>query len=205
MNNKKEKSNPKKWNDGDTFAIKITNCQDKSYNGKYLILNHIKRDYHLDLKYPFFRIKIVDNIENISKEKLDNMEYVITAVVNIINSSAILDDILEKNKKLADSYGYLYQYQIIILTNRKYKIPDDLIYLGNYQLKEPKKEYIPWTPHNIPLELWSDFIDNCVSYYKYYNLRESQLFDKAEADRWHDELKTAKQLCIDTIKKIREK
>lgn len=201
----KEKSNPKKWDDGDTFAIKITNCQDKSYNGKYLILNHIKRDYHLDLKYPFFRIKIIDNIENISKEKLDNIEYVITDVVNVINSSAILDDILEKNKKMADNYGYLYQYQIEILTNRKYKIPNDLIYLGNYKLNEPEKEYIPWTPCNIHLELWSDFIDNCVNYYEEYNLRKSPLFNEEMANKWYNELKDMKQFVIDNMKKIREK
>jgi hypothetical protein len=199
-----EINNPNKWKDGDTFALKIENCDYPSFNGKYLILNFIKRDYHANIRKPFFRIKIVDSIEHIDIEKLDSSDYVITSVVNVMNSSGILDDILKDNEELADHYGYLYQYQIKILTNKKYTVPSELVYIGNYKLKEPNGEYIPWTPHNIPLELWSDVVNESICFYELFNLKKSPLFDEKKAKEWYNQLNDIKKAAIKCVKKIRE-
>lgn len=200
-----ENNNYKKWKDGDTFALKIVNCDNSFYNDKFLILNFIKRDYHLNVKYPFFRIKIVDNIDSINKKKLDNPDYIITNIFNIAESSAILDEILDENRKKADNYGYLYQYQVNILTNSKYNIPNDLIYLGNFKLNEPVNEYIPWTPHNIRFELWKDIVNESVWLYESYNLRKSEFFDKKKAEEWYNELKEVKSAAIKCVQDIRNR
>lgn len=195
----------KTWQDGDTFALEIIDSNSE-YNGKFLILNFIKRDYHLDIKYPFFRIKIIDNIDSISKEKLDNFDYVITGITNVMNSNGILDEITEENKKKTDGYGYLYEYQINILTtNRKHTIPNKLIYLGNFKLEEPKNEYIPWTPYNISLELWEDIIDKCISYYEMYNLKKSPLFDMKKAMEWYNREKEVKEYVTNYMKNFQDK
>ena len=169
---------------GDTFALKIDHCNNTYYNGKYLILNYIKDEYHQKLNGYVFRVKIVDSIDGVDKKFLDKFQYIITRVTNVVHSSNILDELKKENIKLADQYNYLYQYQVQVFNKRLLK---DLVYLGNFKLEFPKNEYIPWTPYNIDGYYWHQLVNEMVYDYEQYNLQKANLFKLKVAKEWYEQ------------------
>lgn len=178
----------KDWITGDTFALLIKNTEYKKENGKYLIF--IYDDYakdELSCSYPVFRVKITkDKKLPQTKEELENLEYVITCVKTVewelmLSTKDKYQEIID----LQDEWGYLYDYKIKIYTTYKSKPAEDLIYLGNFQLTLPKREYFPY-PCNIVLYLWDNILERVLQKYHQHNLNESNKYDKEVCKKWHD-------------------
>ena len=145
---------------------------------------------------PIFRIKLTkDNYLPKNKKELENLEYIIDVVFVIEQALRYNDEEYNnKIKKIQDSYGYLYSYQLSILTSSKDKMPKDIIYLGNYKLKEPVNEY--YACMNIQLKLWKNVQDSLIFNYKNNNLNENNRFDENICRKWHEQNKVIyKILC----------
>ncbi|MDE5888442.1 MAG: hypothetical protein K2H20_00305, partial [Bacilli bacterium] len=71
------KNSQKKWNIGDIYALKITDCKIKKYNGKYLIFNKISNVARGRKKTNVVRVKLADSIhEGMTKSEIDSFEYI---------------------------------------------------------------------------------------------------------------------------------
>ena len=158
----------------------IKNTEYKKENGKYLIF--IYDDYakdELSRSYPVFRVKITkDKKLPQTKEELENLEYVITRVKTV--EWELMLSTKDKHQEiidLQDEWGYLYDYKIKIYTTYKSKPAEDLIYLGNFQLTLPKREYFPY-PCNIELHLWDNILERVLQKYHFKCTLPDQFFRK---------------------------
>lgn len=180
-----DKKNYKNWKKGDTFALKIKN-QDNKYGIKYLIFNLVEFDFFKEEKGKndiLFRVKILKE-ENISTsyEGLEKLEYIKTMFFSKHEACALLEEKPDYMNIIPDEYDLIYAYQICVYTtNRKCKIPENLIYIGNYNLTAPVDEYIPWTMHNLPYKYWDELVETLLEKYILLNKREGVIFDSQKA------------------------
>ena len=84
-----------------------------------------------------------------------------------------------------DEYGYLYLNIFRIFFTRK--LPSTLVYLGNFDIKLPEKEYLPYSSdgnaYNLAFyRLTEEFPKELVEAYKDYNLKQSKLYQKEEIE-----------------------
>lgn len=180
-----DKKNYRNWQNGDTFAIKVKD-KDNKYGIKYWVLNLVEFDYFKEEQRKcdiLFRVKALkdDNIKT-SYEDIESLEYVKTMLFSKHNAYEVLGDKPDYIKVVPDEYDFIYTYQVnLYTTNRKHKVPDDLIYLGNYQLTPPVDEYIPWSFHCIPFKFWNGLEKMLLDEYGLLNKKEHVLYDKEKA------------------------
>lgn len=187
----KDKRKLKNWIDNDVFALPIKNCKYKELNGKFLIL--IKDTiWNLKRTEVIIRAKIT-NGELLPKneQELEELEYIIiytqrvegllklTAKVEVKNAG-----IIEFNRKkiFHDKYGYINTY-IMQLWARK-GLPQNLIYLGNYNISKPKFEYIPETEYSgIVFRTIEDAEEVLTNNYYNYNLKKDFSYTKEGVEK----------------------
>lgn len=171
----------KKWKSGDVFALKISSSKYPDYNGRYLIF--IKCDIDKEdwltrsrtIKY--FRIKITSKKElPSSAEEIDNLEYVkVFACDYDLEKFKYPDDVVDLK---IDKFNSIYIY-LMKLWAFKYVIPEDLIYIGNFEITPPENEYIPYyRTHCVPLRIWDDgkeLTDVILKQYEDYNLEKAEI------------------------------
>lgn len=176
-----DKTKIKNWLAGDVFALKINSNKYPDYNGRYLIFIKCdikKEDWITNSRTTkYFRIKITAKKEiPTSCDEIENLEY-------IKADSSSYD--LEKFKYPADvaglipdKYNLIYVY-IMKLWAFKYRIPDDLLYIGNFDITPPENEYIPYyRTHCVPLRIWDDgkeLTDMILKQYEDYNLEKTEI------------------------------
>lgn len=175
----------KKWKVGDTFAYKIKN--DERYKGRYIILIRYENPEWEPVNNNYsFRAKLtIDGALPETKEELEKLEYIEPRVTHYSNrflpfSGLIPDEELIKERSKVkfypDEYGLLDVYTFDIYFSRKYlNILNEFIYLGNYNLKNPEKEYIPFDRNNAGYYL-IERIENILEDYERYNLKKSPLY-----------------------------
>ncbi len=186
----------KSWAHGDTFAMKIENV-DKEYDGRYIILikcYYKKYEKNKKGNYPMFRAKITkDKVLPTTKEEIDKLEFIKTRLLDqnmrfLPFDGSISDEEhikrVSKIKIYPDEYGYLYLNIFRIFFR---KIRPSLIYLGNFNIKPPEKEYLPYSfdgrDHNIEMfELTEEFPKELIKAYKDYNLKQSEAYKKEEIE-----------------------
>ncbi len=149
-----EKRKLTKWKDGDVFALPIKNSEHKELNGRYLLLiKDTIPGWNLKRTEVVLRAKITDT-KTLPKneEEIERLEYIITTneiiegVLNLTEKVEITKEgaaEYQGKKYYFDQYGYVNSYVIRVWVRKK--LPEELIYLGNYNLSKPEKEYIPAT------------------------------------------------------------
>ena len=191
----KDKKKIKNWKENDIFGLQIKNSNYPEYNGKYLIL--INKEILLQgwvhpKNVKLFHAKIVDKIPTDLKE-LEAKEYIKTSSCTYLSESFRNPLIKIEKDKYFDIYTNLFE---IKFSSRK--IPEEMIYLGNYNLSVPQDEYIPNT------RFWGtpyyefEHITNIVDLYHELNLRESHIFQeksrKEIIEKELEEIEFCKQL-----------
>lgn len=179
MVNKSDKTKPKNWIEGDTFAWKIESEKYPEYNGRYLIL--IKLDipeWDVYKSTVFFRVKITKD-KSLPKEynEINQLEYVkIGYRTKYTEHDAIggIENVQE------DEFEYIYIYIIqISYRARKYPVPSNLYYLGNYNFETPKNEYISVTGSRGEIfTFWYDAQEKIISSYERDNLQKGDHYTK---------------------------
>lgn len=182
-----------KWKKGDTFALKIENSNFSKFNSKYIIIYNTDKESINDKNGMVVYLKICDEIPgDISKEFLDNLEFICTNLEWYENrflpleyNIKIEELVNERNKTtfFPDENGILYTYETLLSINEKNNtFFKNLIFLGNYELAEPKNEFKPWKAANISWFMEDDliisnFITKVLTKYFNYNLKNSKMFE----------------------------
>lgn len=183
VNDKKDKRKLSNWLDGDTFALKVKSEEYPEYNDQYIILINTvmnKDGWKKSRTTNFFRAKITTNKRILkTKEEIDSLEYIKTGWCGYPSEHSRFPE--ETKNIKPDEYHLIYKY-IFKIHSPKYKIPEELIYIGNYDLKLPENEYIPISEYcGI---MYTDWIDVCgekiqnelVNYYNCFNLKTIPVF-----------------------------
>lgn len=185
VKDKSDKAKIGNWIDGDTFALKIENSEYPEYNGKYIILINttIKKDgWKMSRTKKVFRAKLTQNNEiPKTKEEIEFLKYIKTGWCGYLSENYKFPK--ETQLLQPDEYHMIYKYVFIIHSSR-YKIPEELIYLGNYDIKVPENEYIPKSQHegSFPFD-WKNIFDETIQEklivkYKGINLKEYPIFSE---------------------------
>ncbi len=178
---KNDKTKLKNWLAGDVFALKINSNKYPEYNGRYLIFIKCdikKEDWVTNSRTTkYFRIKITAKKEiPASRDEIENLEY-----IKVDSSSYDLEKFkypADVAGLIPDKYNLIYVY-IMKLWAFKYRIPDDLVYIGNFDITPPENEYIPYyRTHCVPLRIWDDgkeLTDMILKQYEDYNLKKAEI------------------------------
>lgn len=175
------------WQNGDVFALKITDKRSKYY-GMYLILIkvfHLQEYY--DKKNCFsFRAKLWQSKELPTLDEINNLEYIKTAYRHYatrflpIEGNVTYDEWVKKKKHLKfypDEYNYLYSYYFTLDRKKKDKF-DDFFYIGNAIIAPIKEEYI--TAPDIGIEPFlgkDELTQELPKLYEKYNLKKGDIYD----------------------------
>lgn len=171
----KDKRKINNWIENDIFGLQIKNSNYPEYNGKYLILINkeiLLQGWVHSKNVKLFHAKIVDKIPTDLKE-LETLEYIKTSSCTYLSES--FRNPLIKIEK--DKFNYIYTNLFEIKFSSR-KIPEEMTYLGNYNLSVPQDEYIPNT------RFWGtpyyefNHITNVVDLYHELNLKESHIFQE---------------------------
>lgn len=178
---KNDKTKLKNWLAGDVFAYKINSNKYPDYNGRYLIFIKCdikKEDWVTNSRTTkYFRIKITSKKEiPASCDEIENLEY-----IKVDSSSYDLEKFkypADVAGLIPDKYNIIYVY-IMKLWAFKYRIPDDLLYIGNFDITPPENEYIPYyRTHCVPLRIWDDgkeLTDMILKQYEDYNSEKAEI------------------------------
>ena len=184
VKNKQDKTKLSNWEEGDVFALRINSEEHKEYNGKYIILIHTiinKDNWKMTRTTNSFRAKITkDSILPKTKEELEKLEY-----IKIYSEGYLLEKTRfpkETKNLYPDKYHLIYKY-LFVIKSFKYKVPEDLIYIGNFNLEKPINEYIPVSQHHGVLysfwnEKYSKIVEKLLNSYEWLNLKKSTIFTK---------------------------
>ena len=207
----KEKSSPKDWKINDVFYTKIKH-KDELYNNKYLLFIKVgEYQWSKNSKIPVFWLKITkDNNLPETKEEIDNLEFIITSMTVweerffplMGDYQEMIKDLEEKKKVkfFPDDFGYLHEYRFALIAfNRKY-VPEELEYLGNFEVTPPKDEYIPFSELSINAYRWENLFDNLLERYKLYNLRQSIMYEKEYSENLHKQNKEVFDMQVNLTK-----
>ena len=196
-----KKITSKKLDNGDTFATRIEN-RESPYFGQYFILvcfkdefwfNYWTKSWYDEKHSTLFRIKITTNKKiPKTKEEIDELEFVISGAKCIENAYYPLmggipyDKLVESRsfqKLYPDEYGYLNEYLYMLFYSRKYPIPD-FEYLGNFDVKVPKDEFISFGCDMFSL-CFHQAIDRFLESYEMYNKRSLEMYTPEGVKEWH--------------------
>ncbi len=201
----------RKWENGDTFALKINikDCKFEEYNNKYLIINKIGIN---DAGNDLVRIKISEIIDfkNALKE-LNELEYI---KVNFFWYEDWRYYISEKNvdvlKKYVNNYNMIFLNVMELAEYSKVKTGEfrrNLIYLGNYILTPPQNEFYPEFLYHLRREflILDRFQVDMINSYEYINKEKSEAFNKEFAQKQNEIIKGAHILIDEYLKECRSK
>lgn len=179
-----------KFKENDIYALEIKSDNLK-YDGRYIIIikcswpKWAKRDGNNDKRY--FRFKMTKDKKIPKLEDIENLEYIITYFQHELakyfpGEGIPFEELKKKRDKVKlypDKYGYLYTCISEIFFYKK-NIPENLIYIGNKELKLPKHEYIPFTEfgYKYSENTWDNITENLIHKYEYYNLKKSPCFSE---------------------------
>ena len=178
---KNGKTKLKNWLTGDVFVYKINSNKYPNYNGRYLIFIKCdikKEDWVTNSRtIKYFRIKITAKKEiPTSCDEIENLEY-----IKVFGCGYDLENFkypADVAGLIPDKYNLIYVY-IMKLWAFKYRIPDDLLYIGNLDITPPENEYIPYyRTHCVPLRIWDDgkeLTDMILKQYEDYNLEKAEI------------------------------
>lgn len=198
----------KKWKVGDTFAYKIKN--DERYKGRYIILIRYENLEWEPVNNNYsFRAKLtIDDTLLKTNEELEKLEYIKPRVTlysdRFLPFSGLISDekLIKERSKVKfypDEWGMLDVYTFDIYFSRKYlNILNEFIYLGNYNLKGPEKEYIPFSRYNAGFYS-IERIENILEDYERYNLKKSWIYED-ENKKSIEELTTYIPPNLDEVK-----
>lgn len=182
VKSKQDKTKISNWEEGDVFALKINSKVYPQYNGKYIIFIHTiinKDNWKMTSTTNSFRAKITkDSKIPKTKDELDELEYIKTCWDGYLLEKTRFPK--ETENIQPDEYHIIYKYLFIIKT-LKFKIPNDLIYIGNFNLKSPQNEYIPDSQNNgVLYSFWngrySKISEKLLDYYECLNLKKLEIF-----------------------------
>jgi len=179
----------RKWKIGDTFAYKIKNNEE--YKDRYLILIRYENSSwdDIDTSSPSFRVKITkDRNLPTTKEEIDKLEYIKIYLCPYCDrflpySGEISNEELIKERSKVkfypDKHGRLTEYIISLHCYRKnLQELENFIYLGNFDINSPKKEYIPFCNLNCRIIILEDIEERILEFYEDYNLKKGVYYDK---------------------------
>ncbi len=184
VKNKEDKTKLSNWVNNDVFAIKIESEKFPEYNERYIILIHSiieKEGWKTSRTTNNFRAKLTKaNILPKTKDEIDELEYIKTNYYGYLFECNRYPK--ETQNLKPDKYNYIYTY-LFQIWSPKFRIPEDLIYIGNFNIKEPNDEYIPHSQHyGILFELWKNDSDNItddlIKSYKWFNLKKNTAYSK---------------------------
>ena len=193
VKNKNDKTKLSNWEEGDIFALKIKSEKYPEYNNRYIILIHcpIKKEGWQTKSRTIntFRAKITENsVLPSTKEEIEKLEYIKTSTYRyILERNRFPDD----TEYLTPDEYHIYTY-LLRIKALKYKIPKNLLYQGNFDVIEPKNEYIPSSQHNgILFSFWKGKYSNVIDYlldcYEWYNLKKAIFFDKKLQKKYQEQ------------------
>lgn len=204
------------WAKGETYALK-NNSDNVEYNGKYIIIYCTGKKSKNDPTGKIVYMKICESLPNkIDKEFLNNCEYICTKIDWYENrfypldyKKSITQIVEERSKKTyyPDENGILYIYETLLAIRPSNKdFLENLIYLGNFELDPPQKEFIPWESVNIHwifnFELSpKTFSNNIIGQYENNNLKKSKMFDKTYSKEQRKKAKEAFEYNYEIEKK----
>ena len=174
--------------EGDCFAYKIEN--DEEYKGRYLILIATELNTSNNgtgsPNEKYFRYKLTkDTNIPTTKEEIEELDYVLNQVMSMgmrffpfHGDKPIEDEIKEKEKVKVypDENGYLYIYTFGMKISAKNK-KEKLIYLGNYDIKKPEHEFIPFSLINMRGYAFKYFEEDSLYSYRSYNLKQCDIWN----------------------------
>ena len=210
----KEKLNPKKWEIGDTFYIKIEN--NEKYKGRYLLFTKVDvTTWGTKTCFiPIFLVRITQNdILPQTNEELENLEAVKTNLCFWENRFWPMHGNMDLSEEIRiksqvpfypDEYGYLHTNRIAIVITRKSSIPEEFNYLGNFIVQNPKEEYIPFSTHNVPLIYREPIEEELIDSYEAFNKRNSQMYRVSYAMEKRSEWRNTNVLMNKYFKKDEE-
>ena len=174
----------KEAKNNDVFAKQI-HSEDPKYDGRYfLFIRSIVEEYQQSKEFPMYRVKITDQKEiPKSEEEINKLEYIQLGIEDEI--TAIDDQKKEYARKQTlypDEFGYvpLYRESFMPLSERKY--PEDIVYLGNFDITPPAKEYI-WDDSKYYRVIVLEEVDTeLIERYKTYNLRDTKIYNHELAE-----------------------
>lgn len=172
------------WKMGDVYAYLLESdyAKENGLLNKYLIFHKVDETiWHPKHIIPIVRVKLANKIP-VNEEEFDKLEYIQTFFTKYENRFypidhriSIEEQIREKSKieYKRDEFGYLPEYRITISSTSKKKIPQKLIYVGNYKnVIPPEKEFIPHSKINICCAGWDKIENAIVRKYLLYNKRK---------------------------------
>lgn len=182
VKDKNDKTKLSNWEEGDVFALRINSEEHKEYNGKYIILIHTiinKDNWKMTRTTNSFRAKITkDSILPKTKEELEKLEYIKASRNGYLLEKTRFPK--ETKNLYPDKYHLIYKY-LFVIKSFKYKVPEDLIYIGNFNLEPPQNEYIPYSQHHGVLysfwnEKYSKIVEKLLNSYEWLNLKKAKTF-----------------------------
>ena len=213
VKNKNDKRKISNWENGDTFALKVNSKEYPKYNNRYIIFIKCevdKKDWKTSRTTKHFRAKITkDEILPKSKEEIDKLEFIKTGWNGYIFEHYFYPE--ETKGLTSDKYMFIYQY-ILEINAAKYQVPQELIYLGNFDIKLPSNEYIPYSQfYGVLFSFWNynwdykwDVTDKLIECYQNYNLRKSSLFSKEFQDNYLEHQQKEIEIKIENDKRTKE-
>jgi len=194
VKNKSDKTKLSNWEDGDVFALKIESEKYPKYNNRYIIFIHCiipKKDWEMSRTTNTFRAKITkDNKLPTSKEEIENLEYIKTSWDKYLFEKTRRKN--ETKKLKPDQFHLIYKY-LFVIKSLKYKLPENIIYIGNFDITPPTNEYIPYSQHHSILysfwnEKYSKIVEKLLMYYEMLNLKKGEIFtEKKQKNFYKDE------------------
>ncbi|MBO5476017.1 MAG: hypothetical protein J5982_05935 [Bacilli bacterium] len=179
---------------GDTFALRIVSNQE--YKDRYLIFIRFETDLYEDEKNSndtskLFRVKLTKNKElPKSFEELEELPYIICKITCYakrywpLDSDMEYKEIVEKYKNVKyypDKYNYLYSYLLILSDYRCKRYVKNYVYLGNFSLTPPEKEYFPVDIFGNVFLLIDDLERYCLKSYHEHNLKKGKEYSEEAA------------------------
>ncbi len=178
---------------GDVFAYKIE--QDEEYKGRYLlyircIVDEYEKEYQDESDdredtLLTYRVKLTNDCKVPSSQKeLDELPYIKLRYFTYerrhfpLSGKKTYEQLLEERKDIKfypDEYGYLYCYITDIYKPKNIK---KFEYLGNYNLKTPIKEYLPFTYMHVEMSSFKYIEENMLKYYRDFNLKQAYCYTK---------------------------
>lgn len=181
------------WNIGDVFEYRIESelAKSRGLYGKYFLVQKVdETTWYPGHIIPIVYVKIATELPR-SLEEYNRLEFVQTSFSYYeerfwpVDMSCPEEDIAQKSKIKyeVDEYGFLPQYRISLIITSTKKIPQKLIYVGNFAgAVRPPKEFVPHAKINIGCvemkENNGEFEKKMIERYFGHNLREFEIYKK---------------------------
>lgn len=165
--------------------IKPIHSDNKEFDGRYFIfirsaeLVFPKNDQEL-----MFRAKITKDKKIPSTvEEINEAEYIQFSIMDYIEALDLEEKHPENKQDLdPDEFGYLPVYRKWFFPKSGRKYPEDLEYIGNFNVKLPEKEYVDDDSVHMIATIWDDVNQDLIKNYQTYNERDPKLYNHERAE-----------------------